>query len=151
MTDRKPPLSKTMGVEDAPDQKAAPAPAPAPKPAAGKKAEDTILFTNPPQQKVGELFNTYRVGDKWADRVQKGDVLNLARTEGEEVVGTAEVVSVQVGQWGGVKQFAGDNHEFGQFPQAEAEQLLQGDLKRHYGEDMKSNSRITVLYLRRTS
>lgn len=125
------------------DKKAPPTP-PAPP------ASPVLLFTNPPQQKVGEVFNTFRVGDKWADRVQAGDILTLARTEGEVGVGTAEVVSVHSGQWAGVKQFAGDNHEYGRFPQAEAEGYLHDDLGRHY-PDMTPNSRITVLYLRRAS
>lgn len=128
------------------DKKITPPPAPAP----AAKSAPTLKFGQPQTVKVGQLFNTYRLGDKWADAVQEGDVVNLANTEGE-VFGTAEVVSVHSGQWEGVKQFASDNHEVSQFAPAEAAELLYDNLRRYYPDDVKANSRFAVLYLRRVS
>lgn len=125
------------------DKKAPPAP-PAPP------ATPVIKFGNPDSVKPGQLFNTYRLGDKWADAVQKDDVVTLANTDGQGF-GTAEVVSIHSGQWDAVKPFASDNHEVAHFGPAEAAELLYDNLRRYYPDDIKDNSRFTVLYLRRVS
>ena len=118
-----------------------------------QKASDNLLFDAPRGVDVGKVFNTFRVGDKWNDRVQAGDTVTLAtKTEdGEEPFGEAEVLDIVVGNWDGVKGLASDNHAFGNgvFSSAEGEAMLDGELRRLY-PDYKGKGKLTVLYLKRT-
>lgn len=140
-------IDKTVG-DPGPEPKAE-TPAPAKRAERGTK-DGVMLFTNPPQprKKKGDIFNTFRVGKKWAERVEVGDKVTLAKTEDAEFETVeAEVVSIHSGPWDRMKALATDNHEYGQHGAVAAE-LLHDDLKRHYGGDFDARSIITVLYLK---
>jgi hypothetical protein len=114
---------------------------PAPKTKAGKRLvfDDATGFTKPSDR----VFNTIRLGDKDYEIGDQVDVM-----VGKDVVAKGEVTGVIHGNWDKVKGFASDNHLYSHLSTAEAGSLLKDGLKSIYGDEMKSNSTFTAIYLK---
>lgn len=121
---------------------AAPAAAPA------KKAAAKVLeFTRGAAGLDKPIFNTFRLGKTWSERVKIGDVID-AKVEGDDDTRKFEVTGIVVGNWGEVSKLAVDNHAVQGFAPIEAGPVLEGILAPIYGDEVKSNSLWTVLYLK---
>lgn len=114
---------------------------------AAKTSIKALQFNNGATGLNEGVFNTFRLGKDWSERVQVGDVIDI-KIEGVEEQRKAEVTGVIVGNWDEVSKLAVDNHAVRNFTPGEAGPVLKGILAPIYGDEIKSNSLWTVLYLK---
>jgi hypothetical protein len=108
---------------------------------------ETLVFgkENPPQIEAGEILNTFRVGSKWAELVEPGQLVKLREYGDDQPYGIALVVDVELGKWDDVKELAELNQTWRDLPQAEAELHLLVELARVYPEFDPVEDEISVL------
>lgn len=114
-------------------------PKPAPQP------NTKLVFQRPVGMRVGEIFNTVRVGSK---DLRKGQKVDLVDGKGE-VFGHATLTRVVKGQWPLVASLAADNHSTKDGDAQTAAASLREELKTYYGDKVKDDATYTIAYMRR--
>lgn len=97
---------------------------------------------------VGDVINTFRVGSKWFDLLDQGDLIRLASSGDEnDAFGHALVTGVHGGQWADMKEFADSNLKWGHLQRYQAQEMLLVELGRVYENFDPLESYITVVEL----
>ena len=107
----------------------------------------------PPLGNCDDLFNTFRFGGSWYNRVSNGTIVGLYDTVKGSFFGKAEVVEVHHGALGEMcERFAHDNHLFIDKDPATAAEQLHGAITKVYGHilQFQEEPKCTVIYLQRS-
>ena len=120
----------------------------APKAPSSPSKSKTIKFENLGNLKPGETANTIRVG---AEAFEAGDKVDLVGLENQPL-GKGEVTQVVTGKWADMRTFAPDNHTFVgvDVEPLAAQDMLKGELGRHYPKADLDKEDLTVIYFKRT-
>jgi hypothetical protein len=111
-----------------------------------------IMTFRPPLGNCDDLFNTFRLGGAWYNRVSEGTIVGLYDTVKGHFFGKGQVVEVHHGALEEMcDRFAHDNHLFiGGDPATAAPQLC-GAIEKVYGHLManKEDPKCSVIYIQR--
>ena len=111
-----------------------------------------IMTFRPPLGNCDDLFNTFRFGGSWYNRVSVGSIVGLYDTVKGAFFGKAEVVEVHHGALEEMcEDFAHDNHLFiGKDPATAADELHSA-IAKVYGHilQFQEDPKCTVVYLQR--
>ena len=111
-----------------------------------------VMTFRPPLGNCDDLFNTFRFGSAWYNRVSNGTIVGLFDTVKGSFFGKGEVVEVHHGDLEDMCfHYAHDNHLFiGEDP-AEAAGKLHGAISKVYGHvlQFQEDPKCTVIYIQR--
>jgi len=111
-----------------------------------------IMTFRPPLGNCDDLFNTFRFGGAWYNRVSEGTIVGLFDTVKGHFFGKGQVVEVHHGALEEMcDRFAHDNHLFIGDDPATAASKLYGAIEKVYGHLLatKEDPKCTVIYIQR--
>lgn len=110
-----------------------------------------VIEFSPPMSGIEGVFNTVRLGGKYGKLLAPGDTVMLIDRKLSKVIGTAEVIAVEVGKLSEMAALhAAQNHNQKGLDESGAPRRLIDNMIRRYGpHKCGENSRVTVIYLRR--
>jgi len=112
----------------------------------------TIAFSHPRRGLEG-TFATFRLGGKWAEKLNKGDIVSLVDARTKRPLKTATVVSVTTGELATMaRSFGRWAHNWQEHPVADRPDLLLASIRKrfkHWGPNRTADSApCSVIFLK---